>query len=141
MHVYIGTKMIKAMPMNRKEYNDYRGWPIPADEEASDEGYLVEYMDGPGNHPNHDGYISWSPKKQFDEAYLDLGLIEGRPAYQQRVIGERAELNKKYTALTEFLPTLGFHSLPGEEQIRLSRQLLCMKEYLAILDARIQAFR
>ena len=48
MRVYIGTKMIKAMPMNRKEYNDYRGWPMPADEEASDEGYLVEYMDGPG---------------------------------------------------------------------------------------------
>jgi len=32
---------------------------------------LVEYMDGGGtqNHPNHVGYISWSPKEVFERAY------------------------------------------------------------------------
>lgn len=39
---YIGTKLIKADPMTRKEYNDFRGWQLPADEDGNDPGYLVE---------------------------------------------------------------------------------------------------
>lgn len=62
MKQFIGTKIIKAKPMSRFEYNSFRGWPIPNDENPADEGYLVEYSDG---------YISWSPKKQFDEAYRE----------------------------------------------------------------------
>ncbi len=67
MEKYIGTKMIEAKPMNRGEYNKYRGWNIPEDENPEDEnpedeGYLVKYQDG---------YESWSPKKQFEEAYRD----------------------------------------------------------------------
>jgi hypothetical protein len=66
---YIGTKMIKARPMNRGDYNKYRGWNIPKDENPADEGYLVMYSDG---------YESWSPKKQFEEAYRDcMGMTFG----------------------------------------------------------------
>ena len=67
---YYGTKRISAKPMTRLAYNQYRGWTIPADEAPADEGYLVEYMDGgEPNHPAHSGYISWSPKSQFEAAY------------------------------------------------------------------------
>lgn len=67
---YIGTKLIMAVAMTRLAYNEYRGWPLPADENGADEGYLVEYLDGgKSNHPAHAGYISWSPKEQFDKAY------------------------------------------------------------------------
>lgn len=70
MQLHIGTKMVTAQPMTRQAYNDYRGWTLPADENGADEGYLVEYQDGgKPNHPNHAGYISWSPKAQFDTAY------------------------------------------------------------------------
>lgn len=62
MKNYIGTKRIKAKPMTRGEYNRHRGWEIPGNEVAAEEGYLVEYSDG---------YISWSPKKQFEEAYRE----------------------------------------------------------------------
>ena len=31
MKKYIGTKMIEAKPMNRGDYNKYRGWTIPED--------------------------------------------------------------------------------------------------------------
>jgi hypothetical protein len=66
----IGVKEIKAKPMTRQEYNDYRGWELPADENGADEGYLVEYLDGgQTNHPGHDGYISWSPEGVFGRAY------------------------------------------------------------------------
>lgn len=67
---YIGTKIILALAMTRLAYNVYRGWDLPADENGEDEGYLVEYTDGGApNHPAHAGYISWSPKAQFDNAY------------------------------------------------------------------------
>lgn len=62
MKKYIGTKMIEAREMNRGDYNKYRGWTIPENENPEDEGYLVKYSDG---------YESWSPKKQFEEAYKD----------------------------------------------------------------------
>lgn len=68
--MYIGTKIVHLKPMSRQEYNDYRGWDLPADEDGSDEGYLVEYTDGgKPNDPRHAGYISWSPKEQADAAY------------------------------------------------------------------------
>ncbi|MCX4298874.1 MAG: hypothetical protein OSJ73_17885 [Lachnospiraceae bacterium] len=35
---------------------------MPENENPADEGYLVKYSDG---------YESWSPKKQFEEAYRD----------------------------------------------------------------------
>ncbi len=70
MKTYIGTKIIDAKPMNRAEYNEYRGWELPANENGADEGYLVEYHDGgKGNDSRHAGYISWSPKEQFENAY------------------------------------------------------------------------
>lgn len=70
MQLHIGTKMVTAKPMTRQAYNDYRGWVLPADENGADDGYLVEYLDGgKPNHPDHAGYISWSPKAQFDAAY------------------------------------------------------------------------
>ena len=67
---YIGTKLIQARPMTRKEYNDYRGWELPSDEDGADHGYLVEYLDGGRtNDSRHDGYISWSPRDVFDQHY------------------------------------------------------------------------
>ncbi len=59
--------------MNRLDYNIYRGWELPSNENGSDEGYLVEYLDGgESNHPEHKGYISWSPKAQFDNGYSEV---------------------------------------------------------------------
>lgn len=60
MEKYIGTKIINAEPMNRGDYNNYRGWKIPDNENPTDKGYLIKYSDD---------YESWSPLKQFEEAY------------------------------------------------------------------------
>lgn len=76
MESYIGTKLINAKPMNRLEYNQFRGWELPADENGADEGYLVEYPDGgQANTAEFKGYVSWSPKKQFDDAYKQSGNL------------------------------------------------------------------
>jgi hypothetical protein len=71
---YEGTKRVNARPMNRCEYNAYRGWEVHPDENPADDGYLVEYLDGgKPNHPGHAGYISWSPKDVFERAYCEVG--------------------------------------------------------------------
>jgi len=69
MDEFIGVKQIKAIPMKKKEYNKYRGWENPDEINLDDEGFLVEYPDGGQNHPDHDGYISWSPAEVFEKAY------------------------------------------------------------------------
>ncbi len=70
MVAYIGTKSVLATPMTRGEYNEYQGWQIPENEDPSDPGYLIEYKDGgKANHPDHEGYISWSPKDVFEHSY------------------------------------------------------------------------
>lgn len=70
MKQYIGVKVINAKPMTRAEYNTFRGWTLPADENGDDEGFLVEYTDGGrGNTDHYAGYVSWSPADVFDRAY------------------------------------------------------------------------
>lgn len=76
MQKYIGTKRLKATPMTRGDYNRYRGWNCPKDENPDDSGYMVEYRDGGvPNHPNHEGYISWSPTNVFELAYRPIQCL------------------------------------------------------------------
>ena len=90
MKKFIGTKMVIATPMNRQQYNDYRDWPLPNDEDGADDGYLVEYTDGgKPNHPNHTGYISWSPKEQFDAAYRPTDGLTFGLAIEALKLGKR----------------------------------------------------
>jgi hypothetical protein len=70
MNQYIGVKLINAKPMTRAEYNAFRGWQLPADENGDDAGFLVEYLDGgKGNTDLYAGYVSWSPEAVFHNAY------------------------------------------------------------------------
>lgn len=70
MKEFIGQKRILAKAMKRGEYNEYRGWTLPEDEDGADEGFLVEYLDGGAtNHDGHEGYVSWSPKDVFEASY------------------------------------------------------------------------
>lgn len=59
----MGFKLIEAEVMNLGDYNTFRGWTIPADEDPSKEGYKVVYPDN---------YISWSPKEIFEKSYLEV---------------------------------------------------------------------
>lgn len=71
MKQYIGTKLIEAEPAYRVDGKTVQPttWPIPEGSKA-EEGYAVRYPDG---------YMSWSPKEVFEEAYrptdnLNFGL-------------------------------------------------------------------
>lgn len=74
MKQYIGVKLINAKPMTRAEYNAFRGWTLPADENGDDAGFLVEYLDGgKANTDLYAGYVSWSPADVFANAYGPTG--------------------------------------------------------------------
>lgn len=90
MKTYIGTKLIKAKPMTRLEYNQYRGWELPNNENGSDAGYLVEYLDGgKPNVEGHAGYVSWSPAEQFDNAYRETSGLTFGLAIEAMRLGKR----------------------------------------------------
>ena len=56
--LYIGTKLINAIPMTRQESESLLGRNIGGNRHGA--GYLVTY---------EDGYQSWSPADVFDAAY------------------------------------------------------------------------
>ena len=138
MEEYIGTKIVKAEPMNLGDYNNYRGWVIPEDEDPEREGYLVKYPDD---------YVSWSPKEIFEEAYVrtennKLAITAKgmnskdfkerfKAEYKQLVI--RAEglsnmLEKMKNGTLEFTPKCSYEIL--------NRQLEYMKDYKGVLEER-----
>lgn len=112
---YIGTKQIEAWEQDKD------GQP----------GYAVKYSDG---------YISWSPKDVFEAAYLPMGHIGHLAPHQQRVVGEKVELDDKLTKLQGFLKTEFFAGLSQTDRHLLETQEATMANYSDILRMRIAAF-
>lgn len=71
MKRFNALKKVNAKPMTRQEYNDYRGWTLPDDENGDDDGYLTEDIDGPINTDEFMGYVSWTPKDMFDNQFYE----------------------------------------------------------------------
>ena len=92
MEMYIGSKTITAKLMTRQEYNDFRGWDLPSDENGSDVGCLVEYIDGgEANTAKYSGFVSWSPKDVFDRESRQNGRF---------TFGDAIELMKRGKTMT-----------------------------------------
>ncbi|MFP3556437.1 Gp49 family protein [Paraburkholderia sp. SIMBA_049] len=135
---YVGTKVVRAVPMNRLTYSELRGWTVPADENPDDAGYLVEYVDG--GKPNVEGftgYISWSPKDVFECAYT-LGAEPKPTTFLDRLKVEAEELEAKWGKLRLFIATPEFSNLNSLEQKDLKEQADHMEDYLWVLKRRIK---
>lgn len=118
MQTYIGNKVINAKPMNRLEYNEFRGWELPADENGADEGYLVEYIDGgQANTDAFEGYVSWSPKAVFERAYKPTTAMSFGDALVMLKAGKRvarAGWNGKGMWLV-LVPGTPYHGALGQD--------------------------
>lgn len=127
MKTYIGTKLIRALPMTRLKYNDFRGWELPVNENGDDAGYLVEYLDGgKPNTKQYAGYVSWSPAEQFAKAYrpttgLTFGLALEAIKLDKKVA--RAGWNGK--GLTLRLVGIGNLTLAEDEISTLPYIVIC----------------
>ena len=76
--------------MTRGEYNAYRGWEIPPNEDPNEPGYLVEYCDGgKPNDARHEGYISWSPADVFERSYRPVTGLPFGAAIEALKAGKR----------------------------------------------------
>jgi hypothetical protein len=144
MNKAIGVKEILYKPMTKGEYNEYRGWDLPENEDGDEKGYLVEYQDSKSNHKNHKGYISWSPKDVFEASYTEFNLnTNGKVTlqpFQQRVVEERAGVISRLVALINFLekPTA---PLSLDQMADMQKQVMAMKAYANILSVRIGKFK
>lgn len=126
-------KTVKAVPMNRKDYNDLRGWSVPSDENPEDEGYLVEYQDdGHKNVEGFDGYISWSPKEVFEKGYK---LSE---TFTDRLKIEMDDLEEKCEKLEDFLTSSKSEGLDQMQRNLLGVQLSAMIAYYGTVRTRYE---
>ena len=71
MKRFNALKKVRAKPMSRQEYNDLRCWDLPADEDGSDKGYLVEDINAPANIDGYSGYVSWTPNDIFEDQFYE----------------------------------------------------------------------
>lgn len=135
----VGRKIVIGTPMTRGEYNSYRGWILPDDENGADAGYLVEYVNGgDSNHPGHAGYISWSPKAIYEGSYFEVGDISAYSPADQEVFAEHAELRIRHTVLDQQVNhSAVYNALPEDEQSLLNEQLYHQRSYLNILEQRL----
>lgn len=135
---YVGTKVVRAVPMSRGEYNRFRGWELPASENLEDAGYLIEYTEGGDtNIEGFAGYVSWTPKSVFEKAYT----VSGEPratTFLDRMRVEHRETKARYEKLMAFIPTPAFAELPAVDQRDLKTQRDTMEELVWILNKRIQ---
>ena len=81
MKRYIGTKIIEAEPAYKVDGKTVQptDWPVPEGSKA-EEGYAVRYPDG---------YMSWSPKEVFEEAYRQTDAMPFGLAIEAAKKGKR----------------------------------------------------
>ena len=70
---YIGTTIVNAVPMTRLDYNNFRGWTVPEDEDGADTGFLIEQVDETAaNSLTYRGHQSWLPDAVFHKIYKPM---------------------------------------------------------------------
>ena len=106
---------------------------VPSDENPSDDGYLVEYVDGGlANTDNYEGYVSWSPKDVFEKSYLPSSHPLDRMAIENMQLIERLKL------LDELLKKPKPEFISTKQWDLLYEQQKHMTAYLNTLDERIE---
>jgi len=135
MQIFTGIKTLKAILITKGRYNKYRGWEMPENEDSNEEVYLVEYpteKDTVANHPNHEGYISMSPRTVFEKYY------KPSETYIDRLNNEHTDLLDKISKLSFALEK---EIVPESAIEVLTRQLKTMNEYSAILSERLEGLK
>ena len=138
MKQYIGIKVVAARPMTRGDYNIFRGWQIPADEDPADEGYVMKH---------ENGHVQWLPKdmfesdyKEYDESTLPataIGMVSSD--YKECFQAEYKQLRIRYEKLKRMLKKCDEGTLELEPVCPRSlydMQINAMSEYIAVLEAR-----
>lgn len=127
---YIGTKMVKAEPME-KSAAVAKGWARPSEGNEDVPGYHVQYTN-----PDGSTYDSWSPKEVFEKSYQ---IAED---FKDRLIIEFKELDARLIKLNAFMNENDYNKIvekcgPVQTALMIS-QFHAMKHYYDILRTRIE---
>ena len=138
MQKYIGVERVEARPITRGDYNIYRGWQIPADENPADEGYLVK---------RGDVHKNWIPKEIFEKTYaaednsplLATVFDMKSPDYKKRFRAEYRQLRIRYEGLKRMCEKWDAGELdftPTCPRATYDKQMAAMVDYLSVLEVR-----
>ena len=126
MRNYVGTKEVKALPMTMGEAYDeglLQAGRVPKATERDNPGYKVLYIDG---------YVSWSPKEPFEQAYRLNDSLKDKLSI------EKEDLKNRYIKISLLIQSDQFKEIKDKEQKDLLiRQHSVMKDYLNVLSERI----
>jgi len=137
MQTYIGSKLVKAIPMTQQAFSAYTSGEHPAYESPDTEGFLLEDPKGSSNHPDHAGQISWMHGSHFRSEFKSIALPDSAPDYLQRLAGELVLLQQKLTDLQIFLKSDKFLKLQFTARDLLQEQARIMSRYITILEERL----
>lgn len=92
MGYYLRQQRVKVQWMTRDEYNTFRGWQTPENENGSDMGVLTEDLNGKPNTDKCEGYVQWIPADEFERQstpVIDLELLTFGEAIQALKKGKK----------------------------------------------------
>lgn len=138
MWQYINVEQVEAKKMTIGDYNNYRGWTVPTDENPADEGYLVKHSDN---------YVSWIAKDDFEKTYNVVGvrslndsaLLMVSTDYKDRFKAEYIQLKTRIDNLKTMMHNWDMEQLsfiPSCPRSTYTLQLNFMTKYLAVLEVR-----
>lgn len=124
MQTYIGTKLIQAKPITRKEYYDLRGWVIPPNINPDDLiGYLIESTDSKLNQVSFTENIPLIEKEEFEKTYKSNGkfnfghiiesLKQGKKVTRKEWSNKKEDLSNKDVFLFIIQGSNDFAKLQG----------------------------
>lgn len=126
MKTYVGTKTVKAEPMNELVAEEKGYAHQNEDHHEWREGYHVQYTN-----PDGSIYNSWSPKSVFEKAYR----VAEAPADHIKI--QLEELNTSFAKGIEFLANEGY-ALIYPTKALLSAQVETEREYSYLLNDRLE---
>lgn len=129
---FAATHTIFAKPMNLGEYNNLRGWTIPADEDPSEEGFLIVH----GNKKPEAILLSdltWAKKSTFENKYT------ATDTFDQRLKLELVELLGRSVSLATYIESGKIKDLPVEQSSALMVQSELMATLGILISHRISA--
>lgn len=130
MKTYIGTKQVKAEPMNELTAVEKGYARKNEDNHEWREGYHVQYTN-----PDGSTYDSWSPKQLFEQAY------KCADSFLDRLQIERDELKERYDKLSNLENVDTVKECGSRHAWILSLQHTSMGMYLDHLETRIKLLK
>lgn len=123
-------QLVDAYRSTRQEYNDHRGWTLPADENGADAGFRVVDL--------QTGHTNWFPEDTFRSRHTRIaGAQPGEMPHVTRVRAELAELEGRLTKLRKYLDSDQSRNLAFEDLQLLRAQRMAMEAYKEILYRRL----